>query len=101
MNHFVTSFLVAVLLLASNSVVAFTSPSNVIARQGATLDVAGRPQAFGTTSTTAMNMVKVKVDPKAKSNRTNPAVYKNAAYGGSIAIAVLLPVAFLVWSLLK
>ena len=45
---------------------------------------------------TALNMVKIKVDPNAKEERVNPAVFKNAIYLGSIAFAVLLPIFFLV-----
>jgi hypothetical protein len=40
-------------------------------------------------------MVRVKIDPDAKEERVNPAVFKNAAYLGSIAFAVLLPLFFL------
>ena len=46
-------------------------------------------------SNTSLNL-KVKVDPNKKEDRLNPAVFRNAAYIGSIAVAVLLPVVFLV-----
>mmetsp|Transcript_29654 Transcript_29654/g.81525 ORF Transcript_29654/g.81525 Transcript_29654/m.81525 type:complete len:100 (+) Transcript_29654:150-449(+) len=47
-------------------------------------------------SSTALNL-KVKVDPDAvKNDRTNPAVFKNALYVGSVAFAVLLPLIFVV-----
>jgi hypothetical protein len=50
------------------------------------------------TTTTSLNL-KIKVDPeKAKSKGINPGLAKGAAYGGSIVVAVLLPVIFLAWS---
>jgi len=48
-----------------------------------------------------MNMVRVKVDPNDKEEKLNPAVFKNAFYLGSIAIAVGLPIFFLIWSTTK
>ena len=48
------------------------------------------------TSSTALNL---KVDPNSiKGNKNEKGNAKMAAYGGSVAIAVLLPVAFLIWS---
>ena len=52
--------------------------------------------AHSMAAATALHMVKVKVDPKAKEERVNPAVFKNAIYLGSIAFAILLPIFFLV-----
>ncbi len=53
-------------------------------------------------STTALGL-KIKVDPdKAGKNKgINPGLAKGAAYGGSIVIAVLLPIIFLAWAALK
>jgi hypothetical protein len=42
--------------------------------------------------------LKVKVDPDAKKTKNTAGNAKMAAYGGSVIIAVLLPIAFLVWS---
>ncbi len=52
-----------------------------------------------TMTSTSLNL-KVKVDPNAKT-KNSAGNAKAAAYGGSIAIAALLPVAFLVWSALS
>ena len=54
-----------------------------------------------TLSSTALNL-KVKVDPeKSVKGGFNPAAFKGLAYGGSIVVAVFLPVAFLAWSALN
>jgi hypothetical protein len=57
-----------------------------------------RQQPASVFTTTQLHL-KVKVDPEAsKKDKINPGAYKGAAYGGSIAIAILLPVAFLVYA---
>jgi hypothetical protein len=62
------------------------------------------PSAFITqtqtaTSSTALSLkLNVKELEKNASNKNTSANVKGAAYGGSIVIAILLPVAFLVWS---
>eukprot|EP00544_Gedaniella_sp_CCMP2646_P014269 CAMPEP_0202487126 /NCGR_PEP_ID=MMETSP1361-20130828/5545_1 /ASSEMBLY_ACC=CAM_ASM_000849 /TAXON_ID=210615 /ORGANISM="Staurosira complex sp., Strain CCMP2646" /LENGTH=106 /DNA_ID=CAMNT_0049116445 /DNA_START=36 /DNA_END=356 /DNA_ORIENTATION=+ len=62
------------------------------------------PSAFSTqtqtaTSSTALSLkLNVKELEKNASNKNTSANVKGAAYGGSIVIAILLPVAFLVWS---
>mmetsp|Transcript_18235 Transcript_18235/g.29428 ORF Transcript_18235/g.29428 Transcript_18235/m.29428 type:complete len:82 (-) Transcript_18235:153-398(-) len=68
----------------------------VVPRQQATTGKVASP----TSSFSTQLFLKVKVDPKAASNKNkiNPGAFKGAAYGGSIAVAVLLPVAFLVWA---
>ncbi|KAL3815999.1 hypothetical protein ACHAXA_010659 [Cyclostephanos tholiformis] len=51
-------------------------------------------------SVTALNL-KVKIDPEAAKTKVNKNVAGNAkmaAYGGSVVIALMLPIAFLVWS---
>jgi hypothetical protein len=51
------------------------------------------------TSSTALSLkLDVKELEKNASNKNTSANVKGAAYGGSIVIAILLPVAFLVWS---
>ena len=47
---------------------------------------------------TALDMVRVKVDPNKQDERFSKADMKMAAYGGSIVIALALPLVFLVWS---
>jgi hypothetical protein len=62
------------------------------------------PSAFITqtqtaTSSTALSLkLNVKELEKNASNKNTSANVKGATYGGSIVIAILLPVAFLVWS---
>ena len=51
------------------------------------------------TSSTSLNL-KVKIDPNKKTDNSKGNV-KAAAYGGSIAIAALLPIGFLLWSVLS
>jgi Mn2+/Fe2+ NRAMP family transporter len=49
-------------------------------------------------STSTQLYLKVKVDPSKQKNNNNLGQSKMAAYTGSIAIAVLLPVAFLIYA---
>jgi hypothetical protein len=83
--------------LAVSHVAAFTSPkpSSLIRHRPSTpfsISYGG--------STKALNL-KVKVDPDAAKKKNALGNAKMAAYGGSVAIAILLPVIFLVWSALK
>ena len=99
MNRFVALLLTA--LVAFHGAVAFTTPAHPAALAVRTSQSLSGSSPFQPQSSTSLNL-KVKVDPEAaKSKRTNPAAFKNAAYGGSIAIAVALPLIFLVWSALK
>jgi hypothetical protein len=87
------SFLIAA-LFAVNGVAAFTSvkaPTGLIQR------IAVPTSPFMAETSTSLNL-KIKIDPEESKNRVNPGAYKGAAYAGSIAIAVLLPVVFLVWA---
>jgi hypothetical protein len=87
------SLLVAA-LFAVNGVAAFTNvkaPVNVVQR------VAVPASPFMAETSTSLNL-KIKIDPEESKTRVNPGAYKGAAYAGSIAIAVLLPVVFLVWA---
>ena len=52
--------------------------------------------AAGTTATALY--LKVKIDPNAKGNKNVAGNARMAAYGGSVVIALMLPIAFLVWS---
>ena len=91
MNKFFALLLVA--MVASST--AFTTGTNTRAKILSTTNVADMPSYTAQTST-SLNL-KVKVDPNAKTNNAAGNA-KAAAYGGSIAIAALLPIAFLVWS---
>ena len=91
MNKFL-AFLAAA-LFTLNGVAAFT---NVKAPVGFSQQVSTPTSPFTAETSTSLNL-KVKVDPEAK-KRVNAGAAKGAAYGGSIAIAVLLPVVFLVWA---
>jgi len=104
MFRFLT-LLVLLVALAATNVVAFSVVSPVknnkvatssIARASSTTTTTSSFVAAASTTTTAMHMVKIKVDPNAKEERLNPAVFKNAFYLGSVAVAVLLPVFFLI-----
>ena len=103
MTRFLALLFLAV--LAATSIDGFTIGSAVthklqssIARTTSTPGAASPFASSANTATaaTAMHMVKIKVDPNAKEERVNPAVFKNALYLGSIAVAVLLPVFFLI-----
>lgn len=66
----------------------------------------GRPfdyrMGVGTPATTSTSLnLKIKVDPEKTKKGINPGLAKGAAYGGSIVVAVLLPVIFLAWSALS
>ena len=104
--------IVALLLLVVCSLqqaAAFTSSSSstvVVVRTTATpLAPQYRPTrvhpAFTATTTTTALQLKVKVDPDKAGNKNEKGNNAMAAYGGSIAIAALLPVAFIIWSLVK
>mmetsp|Transcript_1549 Transcript_1549/g.2284 ORF Transcript_1549/g.2284 Transcript_1549/m.2284 type:complete len:96 (+) Transcript_1549:33-320(+) len=86
----VLSFLFLVLLASTD---AFTVGPNVriVSQQQRVSDMPSYAQ-----SSSSLNL-KVKVDPDAKNNNAKGNA-KAAAYGGSIAIAALLPIAFLIWS---
>ena len=94
MNKFIaTLFIVAA--IAVNSASAFTTQSHSVttSRRTANFDL---PSATLTSSSTALNL---KVDPKSiEGGKNNAGNAKMAAYGGSVAIAALLPIAFLIWS---
>ena len=90
--------LLVVALVASNAAAFAPAARSVISAQATSQTVASTTPSspfVASSSNTAMNMVRVKVDKNAKEEKLNPAVFKNAAYLGSIAIAVLLPVFFL------
>jgi hypothetical protein len=95
MNKFFAFLLLA--LVAVQGTTAFTTGPNARAKIAATQQqpVADMPSYTAQTST-SLNL-KVKVDPNAKNNNAGGNA-KMAAYGGSVAIAALLPIAFLVWS---
>lgn len=76
----------------SSLITVTTAPSSSLLLSGIT----------ASTKTTSSTTLRLKVDPEAlKKNAKNKNVSgtsKMAAYGGSVVIALLLPVAFLVWS---
>mmetsp|Transcript_2760 Transcript_2760/g.5773 ORF Transcript_2760/g.5773 Transcript_2760/m.5773 type:complete len:98 (+) Transcript_2760:428-721(+) len=94
MNKFVASLLFAIVALHS-SASAFTTQSRA---KIATHKVVADMPSYQQTST-SLNL-KVKVDPNAKTKNASGNA-KAAAYGGSIAIAALLPIGFLIWSTLS
>lgn len=99
MNRFFALLVAA--LFAANNVAAFTSLKTPTATLVAkSIPTANSPFAAAEDSSTALHL-KVKVDPKAAANSNNLGKSKAAAYGGSVAIAALLPVIFLVWAALK
>jgi hypothetical protein len=108
MSRLLLTFLVSAFLAAN--VAAFTSPSgrtssslNRLTTTTTTAPTAPfTTSAFEstTTTTTALNL-KVKIDPEKAKNKNVAGNAKMAAYSGSIVIAILLPVIFLVWSALK
>ena len=89
--------IVVAAFFAVSSVNAFTTKPAISVQRG---PVPTSP--FSAETSTTLNL-KVKVDTVKveKSNKINPGAFKGAAYGGSIAIAVLLPVAFLIWAATK
>lgn len=94
------TFLLLVAVILTNTASAFTSTSaSYVARRtkyvplGPAYDIPTRTSV----SRTALNL-KVKVDPDAKGGDNVKGKAKMAAYGGSVVFALLLPVAFLVWS---
>ncbi|VEU45191.1 unnamed protein product [Pseudo-nitzschia multistriata] len=94
-----TAFLLLALALARGSLAFTTSgPRSALSARAAPLPVSEMPTHQGATST-SLNL-KVKVDPNAKT-KNSAGNAKAAAYGGSIAIAALLPVIFLVWSVVN
>ncbi|KAL7481318.1 hypothetical protein ACHAW6_007000 [Cyclotella cf. meneghiniana] len=96
MNKFVASLVL--IIMAPNHAAAFTTTSMAsVRKQHAFKTVPPFSSAKGLTSSTALQL-KVKVDPEAKGNKNVTGNAKMAAYGGSIVVAVLLPVAFLIWA---
>lgn len=98
MNKFIATLLV--IAVAVNSAAAFTSqsPSLTTRTQQTTSSSFGPAVEFPSTST-ALNL---KVDPNSiKGNKNDKGNAKMAAYGGSVAVAVALPVLFLIWSQLS
>jgi len=96
MNKIFAFLLVA--LVAIQGATAFTTGSNnrakIATQQSPVVDMPSYTQ-----TSTSLNL-KIKVDPNAKTNNDKGNA-KAAAYGGSIAIAALLPIAFLVWSVVN
>ena len=97
MNKFLASLLLVA--IAAQGASAFTSKSSLSRRQMRTsqpLDGPSFEVPSSAASSTALNL-KVKVDPNKKTSNTTGNA-KMAAYGGSVVIAVALPVLFLIWS---
>jgi hypothetical protein len=91
MNRFLALVLLA--LIASNA------QAFVVAPKYAALSTSSSPMTKTSSSpfsSTTMLHLKVKVkEEDLKEEKLNPAVFRNAAYLGSIAIALLLPLFFL------
>jgi hypothetical protein len=108
MNQFITIIVIVLVAVETmSSVSAFTgiqhnkiAISSINNNNNNNLVQTTTTSSFGplTTKTSTTLYVKVKIDPKKSDDRINPAVFRNAAYLGSIAVAVLLPVIFLIWS---
>ena len=89
--------LLAVLLAATtNAFVVVPQHTAAVVKTSSTF---GKPTFASTTTTTQLQL---KIDPNEIKGNSNNAkgMAKGAAYGGSIAVAVLLPVAFLAWAAL-
>ena len=92
------SFFVKCLLLAMAIACAsgfVTKPAVSVSNQAQTAFVASERMNAGITA------MQLKLDPKElekNASNNNAGNLKGAAYGGSIAVAALLPVAFLVWA---
>ncbi|KAL3790222.1 hypothetical protein HJC23_005594 [Cyclotella cryptica] len=96
MNTFIAS-LVLIIMVANHATAFTTTPMTSVRKQYASKTMPPITSANGLASTTALQL-KVKVDPEAKGNKNVAGNAKMAAYGGSIVVAVLLPVAFLIWA---
>ncbi|KAK1738955.1 hypothetical protein QTG54_010271 [Skeletonema marinoi] len=94
MNKLIAAVLLVVAIMESAT--AFSTGASSLTTRATSAAPLGPSLEFQTTSSTALNL-KVKVDPNAKTNNSKGNA-KMAAYGGSVAFAVLLPIAFLVWS---
>lgn len=97
MNKFISLFLLVVVALEGAN--AFTTNSNSRAHMLTQQPNVADMPSHQPSSSTMLNL-KVKVDPDAKT-KNSAGNAKAAAYGGSIAVAALLPIAFLVWSALS
>ena len=100
MNKFIVLFLFVAVL--ANNVVAFTMKRTItLATRGQKVPSPSCTMSeFPPSSSTALQL-KVKVDPDAKGNKNIDGNTRMAAYGGSIVVAALLPLAFLVWAALS
>lgn len=99
MYRFLVSFLLV--LVAASNVSAFQGVQTVAAVRSQAVNSIPSTPFTASTSSTALNL-KIKVDESAQdSNRINPGAFRGAAYGGSILVAVALPLVFLVWAALK
>ena len=103
MNRFIAALvLILVAVGGANAFTvapSFSSLATTVRSQGAKTEGSSTPFP-PVSSSSSLQMVRVKVDPNKKEERFSKADMKMAAYGGSIAIAVALPLVFLVWSAL-
>lgn len=93
-------FLLVIVALAANAAAFTTSPRTALSTHASTHAPITTPftTAASAASTSTALALKIKVDPDAKGNNNVTGNAKMAAYGGSVIIAVLLPVFFLIWS---
>ena len=89
-------FLLVIVALAANAAAFTTSPRTALSTR-AHITTPFTTAASAASTSTALAL-KIKVDPDAKGNNNVAGNAKMAAYGGSVIIAVLLPVFFLIWS---
>ena len=98
-----SKFLVTILLLAvavnTEAFTAHRSQSLATRTHRSSTPTIITGPSFEIPSTVTSTALNLKVDPNSiKGNKNEKGNAKMAAYGGSVAIAVLLPVAFLIWS---
>ena len=97
MNKFLAILLLAVAVNTEAFTAHRSQPLVTRTHRSSTPIITG--PSFEIPSTVTSTALNLKVDPNSiKGNKNEKGNAKMAAYGGSVAIAVLLPVAFLIWS---
>ena len=97
MNKFLGAILLLAVAVNTEAFTAHRSQSLATRTHRSSTPITG--PSFEIPSTVTSTALNLKVDPNSiKGNKNEKGNAKMAAYGGSVAIAVLLPVAFLIWS---
>ena len=98
MNKFLGAILLLAVAVNTEAFTAHRSQSLATRTHRSSTPIITGP-SFEIPSTVTSTALNLKVDPNSiKGNKNEKGNAKMAAYGGSVAIAVLLPVAFLIWS---